>query len=179
MGLECIYLFIFQEKDLLGTLQLLLPILYGVIESVVLSQTYVRTVVGLAVRFIQEPSPGGSHLVDNSRRAYTTSAMVEMLRYMILAVPDTFVALDCFPLPPCVVSHVVNDGNFLSKVSDGTAKINSGSVDVGVLLKEKVIEPQHQSFSIDCVVSSIQKCANNLAMAARPGYPGRSVAKAV
>ncbi|PSS24304.1 Mediator of RNA polymerase II transcription subunit like [Actinidia chinensis var. chinensis] len=168
-----------EEKDLLGTLQLLLPILYGVIESVVLSQTYVRTVVGLAVRFIQEPSPGGSHLVDNSRRAYTTSAMVEMLRYMILAVPDTFVALDCFPLPPCVVSHVVNDGNFLSKVSDGTAKINSGSVEVGVLLKEKVIEPQHQSFSIDCVVSSIQKCANNLAMAARPGYPGRSVAKAV
>ncbi|GFZ06845.1 RNA polymerase II transcription mediator [Actinidia rufa] len=168
-----------QEKDLLGTLQLLLPILYGVIESVVLSQTYVRTVVGLAVRFIQEPSPGGSHLVDNSRRAYTTSAMVEMLRYMILAVPDTFVALDCFPLPPYVVSHVVNDGNFLSKVSDGTAKINSGSVEAGVLLKEKVIEPQHQSFSIDCVVSSIQKCANNLAMAARPGYPGRSVAKAV
>ncbi|XP_057464204.1 LOW QUALITY PROTEIN: mediator of RNA polymerase II transcription subunit 12-like [Actinidia eriantha] len=168
-----------QEKDLLGTLQLLLPILYGVIESVVLSQTYVRTVVGLAVRFIQEPSPGGSHLVDNSRRAYTMSAMVEMLRYMILAVPDTFVALDCFPLPPYVVSHVVNDGNFLSKVSDGTAKINSGSVEAGVLLKEKVIEPQHQSFSIDCVVSSIQKCANNLAMAARPGYPGRSVAKAV
>ncbi|KAH7863983.1 hypothetical protein Vadar_024303 [Vaccinium darrowii] len=128
-----------QEKDLLATLQLVLPILYGVMETVVLSQTYVRTLVGLAVRFIQEPSPGGSDLVDNSRRAYTTSALVEMLRYMILAVPDTFVALDCFPLPPCVVtSQVANDGNFLSK-----------------------------------------KRADNLAMAARPSYPGRNVAKAV
>lgn len=171
---------LFQEKDLLATLQLVLPILYGVMETVVLSQTYVRTVVGLAVRFIQEPSPGGSDLVDNSRRAYTTSALVEMLRYMILAVPDTFVALDCFPFPPCVVtSHVANDGNFLSKVSDGAAKITTGSVEVGCLLKDKGLEPQYQSISIDCVVSSVQKRAENLAMAARPCYPGRNVAKAV
>ncbi|XP_058225582.1 mediator of RNA polymerase II transcription subunit 12 [Rhododendron vialii] len=169
-----------QEKDLLATLQLVLPILYGVMETVVLSQTYVRTVVGLAVRFIQEPSPGGSDLVDNSRRAYTTSALVEMLRYMILAVPDTFVALDCFPFPPCVVtSQVANDGNFLSKVSDGAAKITTGSVEVGCLLKDKGLEPQYQSISIDCVVSSVQKRTENLAMAARPSYPGRNVAKAV
>ncbi|CAL5397828.1 unnamed protein product [Camellia sinensis] len=163
-----------QEKNLLGTLQLLLPILYGIIETVVLSQTYVRSVVGLAVRFIQEPSPGGSDLVDNSRRAYTTSALVEMLQYMILAVPDTFVALDCFPLPLCVVSHVVNDGNFLSKVSDGASKIDYGSV-----LKDKGLEPQYQSFSLDHVVSLIQKRAENLALAARPGYRGRNFAKVV
>ncbi|CAL5383002.1 unnamed protein product [Camellia sinensis] len=168
-----------QEKDLLGILQLLLPILHGVIETVVLSQTYVRTVVGLAVRFIQEPSPGGSDLVDNSRRTYTMSTLAEMLRYMILAVPDTFVALDCFPLPPCVVSYVLTDGNFLSKASDGAAKMNSGSVEVSSLLKDKGLEPQCQSLSIDRVVSSIRKRADKLAMAARPGYPGRNVAKAI
>ncbi|KAJ7007676.1 hypothetical protein NC653_006647 [Populus alba x Populus x berolinensis] len=43
-----------------------------------LSQSFVRTLVGVAVRFIHEPSPGGSDLVDNSRRAYTTSALIEM-----------------------------------------------------------------------------------------------------
>ena len=66
---------------MLEILQLLLPIIYGVIETVVLSQTY----------------------------AYTSSALVEMLRFFILAVSDTFVALDCFPLPLCAVSHVANE----------------------------------------------------------------------
>ncbi|KAL7099439.1 hypothetical protein ACP275_09G084500 [Erythranthe tilingii] len=93
------------------------PIIYGVIETSVSSQTYVRTLALIVVRFIQEPSPGGgSDLVDNSRRAYTTADVVEMLRYLILAVPDTFIALDCFSLPKSVISHVVSDGSFLSKM---------------------------------------------------------------
>ncbi|KAA8520636.1 hypothetical protein F0562_014892 [Nyssa sinensis] len=163
-----------QEKDLLRTLQLLLPIIYGVIETIVLSQTYVRTIVGIAIRFIQDPSPGGSDLVDNSRRAYTTSASIEMLRYLLLAVPDTFVALDCFLLPPSVVSDVVNDGSFFSKVTEDAGKIKNGS-----RLGDKGLEAQCQSLSIGHVVSSIQKCTYNLAMAARPGYPGCNVAKAV
>ncbi|XP_047307150.1 mediator of RNA polymerase II transcription subunit 12 [Impatiens glandulifera] len=161
-----------QEKELLGTLQLVLPILYGVLEILVLSQTYVRTLVGLAVRFIQEPSSGGSYLVDNSRRAYAASSLVEMLRYMILAVPDSFVGLDCFPLPLSVVSHLVNDGNFLLKV-DSAGKSNGGSV--GSLSKDKGITAQ--CLSIDRVVASIKKRTDNLAMAARPGYPGRNAAR--
>lgn len=143
-----------------GILQLLLPIIYGLLETIVLSQTYVRTLVGVAIRFIREPSPGGSDLVDNSRREYTISALVEMLRYLILSVPDTFVALDCFPLPSCVLSHSVNDASFLSKLADRA-------------------EVQSRFLSIDCVVSSIQKRAGNLARAARPCNPGHNVAKAV
>lgn len=154
-----------QEKELLGILQLLLPIVYGVIETIVLSQNYVRTLVGIAVRFIQEPSPGGSDLVDNSRRAYTISALVEILRYLILAVPDTFVALNCFPLPSCVVSNAANDGSLITRVtSEGVSK---------------GLEVHGSSLSIDLVVSSIQKCAISLARAARPGQPGHNVAKAV
>ncbi|KAJ0818282.1 hypothetical protein HanLR1_Chr00c0367g0745031 [Helianthus annuus] len=103
-----------QEKELLEILQLLLPIIYGVIETIVLSQNYVRTLVGVAVRFIQDPSPGGSDLVDNSRRAYTISALVEILRYLMLAVPDTFVSLNCFPLPSCVVS---NDASLITRAT--------------------------------------------------------------
>ncbi|KAA8516052.1 hypothetical protein F0562_019231 [Nyssa sinensis] len=168
-----------QEKELFGTLQLLLPIIYGVIETVVLSQTYLRTIVEVAVRFIQEPSTGGSDLVDNSRRAYTNSALVEMLQYLILAVPDTFVALDCFPLPHCVLSQVVSDGSFFSKVAEDAGKIKTGSLEVSFGLGDKGLEARYQSLSIGRVVSSIQKHADNLAMAARPGYPGRNVAKAV
>ncbi|KAI3756875.1 hypothetical protein L1987_56699 [Smallanthus sonchifolius] len=150
-----------QEKELLGILQLLLPIIYGVIETIVLSQNNVRTLVGIAVRFIQEPSPGGSDLVDNSRRAYTISALAEILRYLILAVPDTFVALNCFPIPSCVVSNAANDGSLITRVTvEGR---NKGQ----------------QQLSINSVVSSIQKCAINLSRAAKPGHSGHNVAKAV
>ncbi|KAK6142806.1 hypothetical protein DH2020_023154 [Rehmannia glutinosa] len=167
-----------QEKELLGVLQLLLPIIYGVIETVVLSQTYVRTLVGIAIRFIREPSPGGSDLVDNSRRAYTTTAVVEMLRYLILAVPDTFVSLDCFPLPVCVVSHVVNDGSFLSKMAEDARKVKDGHIEVTGVLRDKIQEAQAESLSFVSVVSSIQKRVETLSRAARPNYPGYNVAKA-
>lgn len=167
-----------QEKELFEILQLLLPIIYGVIETVVQSQKYVRTLVGVAVRFIREPSPGGSDLVDNSRRAYTTSALVEMLRYLILAVPDTFVALDCFPLPPCVVSQTVNDGSFLSKISKDAGKIKNDPSEVPCVFRDKRLDTQYHS-SLNHVISSIQTRADNLAKAASPGYPGHSVAKAV
>ncbi|XP_038709264.1 mediator of RNA polymerase II transcription subunit 12-like isoform X2 [Tripterygium wilfordii] len=167
-----------QEKELLEVLQLLLPIIYGVLETVVLSQTYVRTLVGVAVRFTREPSPGGSDLVDNSRRAYTTSALIEMLRYLILAVPDTFVALDCFPLPHSVVSYAANDV-FVSKPSEEAGKMKITSAEVASVFKSKGFDAQYQTLSFDYVVSSIQKRADNLAKAASPGYPGHSTAKAL
>lgn len=169
----------FQEKELLGVLQLVLPVVYGVIEAVVLCQTYVRTLVGIAIRFIQEPSPGGSDLVDNSRRAYATTALVEMLRYLILAVPDTFVALDIFPLPSCVVTNVVNDGNFLLKAGEESSKIRKGAQEVLCFQRDKGAEVQNDSFSVDCAVSSIQKRREYLAKGVRPGHIGQNVAKAL
>ena len=158
---------------------MLLPIIYGALETVILSQTYVRSLAGVALRFIQEPSPGGSDLVDNSRKAYTTSALVEMLRYLILAVPDTFVALDCFPLPPCVKSHAVNDGNLISKICGDVEKIKNCSAEAASMFKSKFLDTQYQSLAFDHVVSSIQKRADALAKAASPGYPVHSLAKAV
>ncbi|XP_022632493.1 uncharacterized protein LOC111240861 isoform X4 [Vigna radiata var. radiata] len=71
------------EKQSLEIWQLLLPIVYGFLEIVVLSQTYVRTLTGVALRVIRDPAPGGSDPVDNSRRAYTTSAVIEMLRFFV------------------------------------------------------------------------------------------------
>ncbi|XVF73187.1 hypothetical protein PTKIN_Ptkin12aG0180900 [Pterospermum kingtungense] len=167
-----------QEKELLEILQLLLPIIYGFLETIILCQTYVRNLVSVAVRFIREPFPGGSDLVDNSRRAYTISALVEMVRYLIQAVPDTFVALDCFPLPTCVVSHALNDSGFLLKSSDDAGKVKNNSADAYVL-RGKRFDSQYQSLSFDRVVSAIQKHADILAKGASAGYPSHSVAKAV
>ncbi|CAA2974940.1 mediator of RNA polymerase II transcription subunit 12 [Olea europaea subsp. europaea] len=166
-----------QEKELLSVLQLLLPIIYGFIETVVLSQTYVRTLVGIAVRSIRESSPGGADLVDNSRWAYTTTALVEMLRYLIQAVPDTFVALDCFPLPKCVVTHLVNDVSSFSKISEDARK-KGGPLEVTGMLRDRVHEIQTESLAIDRAVLSIQKRAETLARAAKPNQPGHNVAKA-
>lgn len=168
-----------QEKNLLEILQLLLPIVHGLLETITLSQTYVRTLVTVAIRFIREPSPGGSDLVDNSRRAYTVSALVEMLRYLIQAVPETFVAIDCFPLPPCVVSHTLNDGNFLSKSSEDTGKVKDNSAEVAFAFRSNGIDSKYQSLSLDHLVSGIQKRADNLAKAASYGYPNQGMAKAV
>lgn len=168
-----------QDKELFETLQLLLPIIYAVIEVIVLSQTYVRTLVGVAVRFICEPSPGGSDLVDNSRREYTCSAVVEMLRYLILTVPDTFVALDCFPLPPNVVSHTVNDGGYLSKASEDVAKMEMCSAEVACLFRRKGFDAFYQAVSFGHVVSSIQRHADKLAKVVSSGNPSCGYARAV
>ncbi|CAN1308844.1 Mediator of RNA polymerase II transcription subunit 12 [Linum perenne] len=168
-----------QEKDLLEILQLFLPIIYGFLEAIVLSQTYVRTLATVAVRFIRETSPGGSDLVDNSRRAYTTSALAEMLRYLILAVPDTFVALDCFPLPPSVLSYAASDGTFVSKSLEDARRVKDGTTEVGSVFKSRAIDSQYQTLSFGQVVSSIQKRADNLARAVSPGYSCHNVAKAV
>ncbi|KAK6162336.1 hypothetical protein DH2020_002177 [Rehmannia glutinosa] len=168
-----------QEKELLSVLQLLLPIIYGFIESVVSSQTYVCTLVGIAIQFIREPSPGGSDLVYNSRHAYTTASVVEMLRYLILAVPDTFVALDCFPLPRCVISHVVNDGSFLSKMAGDARKVKNGQTEVAGVVRSRNHEVLAESLTFQSVVSSIQRRAETLLRAVRPNHPGHNVAKAL
>ncbi|KAK7340256.1 hypothetical protein VNO77_20955 [Canavalia gladiata] len=167
-----------QEKQFLEIWQLLLPIVYGFLEIVVLSQSYVRTLAGVALRIIHDPAPGGSDLVDNSRRAYTTSALIEMLRYLILAVPETFVALDCFPLPSSVVSHTVNDGNFVLKATETAGKIKNSSEDVVSVFRSKGFDAQYQSLAFDHVISCIQKQAEDLTKAVSPDYPGRCLAKA-
>ncbi|XP_027928076.1 mediator of RNA polymerase II transcription subunit 12-like isoform X2 [Vigna unguiculata] len=166
-----------QEKQLLEIWQLLLPIVYGFLEIVVLSQTYVRTLAGVALRVIRDPAPGGSDLVDNSRRAYTTSALIEMLRFLILAAPETFVALDCFPLPSSVVSYTINEGNFILKATEAAGKIKNSSEDV-CLFKSKGFDTQYQSLAFDHVISCIQEQVQDLTKAVKPGYPGQYLAKA-
>ncbi|KAF2315304.1 hypothetical protein GH714_038774 [Hevea brasiliensis] len=119
-----------QEKDVLEILQMLLPIIYGVLDTIVLSQTYVRTLAGIVVRYICEPSP-------------------------------------------------VNDGAFVTKVSEEARKTKDNSAGVVGMFRNKGLDAQYQSLSFDQVVSSIKKQADNLAKASCPGYLVHSVAKAL
>lgn len=165
-----------QDKESFETLELLLPVVFGVLETIALSQTYVRSLVEVAVRYIQEPSPGGSSLLDNSRRAYMISALVELLRYLIVAVPDTFVSVDCLPFPPCVLSDAVNCKSFFLK--DGVG-IPNDPRDFPNTTIDKGLDAQSKFLSFDYAVSSIQKRVDNLAKSVSPGAQGNGVAKAV
>ncbi|XP_043715509.1 mediator of RNA polymerase II transcription subunit 12 [Telopea speciosissima] len=164
-----------QEKESLETFELLLPIIYGVIETIVLSQTYVRNLLEVAVRSIQKLPPGGSDLVDNSRRAYTVSAVVEMLRYLIVAVPDTFVAFDCFPLPPSVLSGAIN----IAKVHEVAGKIQYGPNELTTMYSGKRKDSHHRLLSFDHIVSCIQKSADTLTKAVSPGPQGHGLSTVV
>lgn len=175
-----IFLFsLLQEKEVFEILQLLLPIVYGVLESIVLSQTYVQSLVAIAVRFIQEPAPGGSDLVDNSRRAYTLSALIEMVRYLVLAAPDTFVASDCFPLPPSIAACGPNDVSYTSKAYENLEKLRSNSAEISTQFQGRGVDSRFEFLSFDYTISTIQRSAEDLAKIASAGYPQHNVAKAV
>ncbi|KAL0712399.1 hypothetical protein Bca4012_019377 [Brassica carinata] len=168
-----------QEKDVFEILQLLLPIVYGVLESIVLSQTYVQNLVAIAVRFIQEPAPGGSDLVDNSRRAYTLSALTEMVRYLVLAAPDTFVASDCFPLPPSIAACGPNDVSYASKAYENLEKLRSNPAEISTQFQGRGVDSRFEFLSFDYTISTIQRSADDLAKIASAGYPQHNGAKAV
>ncbi|CAH8371329.1 unnamed protein product [Eruca vesicaria subsp. sativa] len=168
-----------QEKDVFEILLLLLPIVYGVLESIVLSQTYVQSLVAIAVRFIEEPAPGGSDLVDNSRRAYTLSALIEMVRYLVLAAPDTFVSSDCLPLPPSIAACGPIDVSYASKAYENLEKLRSNSAEIFTQFQGKGVDSRFGFLSFDYTISTIQRSAADLTKIASAGYPQHNVAKAV
>lgn len=169
----------FQEKDLLIIMQYLLPIIYNVLETITLCQTYVRKLVDISLRYLKEPSIGSSDLADNSQRAYTSAALVEMLQYLILSVPDTFVALDYFPLPRRLVAPAHHDGSVFTKSSIDAEYPKNGPPGVLHIPIAKGVDNKCPSSWFNRVVSSIQKRAICLAKAASTGYSGQNVAKAV
>uniref|UniRef100_A0A7N0UQH3 Mediator complex subunit Med12 domain-containing protein n=1 Tax=Kalanchoe fedtschenkoi TaxID=63787 RepID=A0A7N0UQH3_KALFE len=166
-----------EGKEWVEILLLTLPIIYSLVEIIVLCQTYVRNLVGAAIRFMKEPLPAGSDLVDNSRRAYATSALTELLRYLIMAVPETFVAFDCFPLPQCVLSCAVSDAAFLPRLPEDARK-NINMFPETAYFKDRRLDSHYWS-SLNHIVASIQAQADSLAKTASPGYPGYGAAKAV
>ncbi|GAB2271710.1 hypothetical protein Dimus_006543 [Dionaea muscipula] len=166
-----------QERDLLQVLQLLLPIVYGVIHTIILSQTYVRKLVDVSLHFLRGTSLGASDLVENSQRMYLVSVVNEMLRYLVFSAPDTFVALDCFPLPHSVVNYTPNANHYLYKVDH--EKLKDVQKKVPYIGRDKVVDAEYQLLCFNHTVSSIQKRAMYLRKAANPGHLGQNMAKVV
>nr|XP_029117323.1 mediator of RNA polymerase II transcription subunit 12 isoform X2 [Elaeis guineensis] len=156
-----------QEKDSAEALELLLPVVFDLMESIVLSQTNVRMLVDIAVRSINDLSSSDLSSVDNLKKPSPTSALVGILRYMILSVPDTFVALDCFPLPSCVAPDL-DCRNTVLKVPEGVDSVHFDTRDAYL-----------QYLSCGYTVSSIQKRACNLAKIVNPSLQGHGAAKVV
>ncbi|KAJ6843119.1 mediator of RNA polymerase II transcription subunit 12-like [Iris pallida] len=148
-----------QEKESAEALDLLLPIISDIIESISSSQTYVRTFVDIAVRYINDIYPSGANLLDNSEVPPLASSLVEMLHYLIHAVPDAFVALDCSMLPACVVPDT-----YFRKASQKVSGYDKGDAYL-------------RYSSIRYVVSTIQKRASNLAKIVNPSLQGCGAAK--
>jgi hypothetical protein len=85
---------------------------------------------------------------------------------MVLAVPDTFVSLDCFPLPSFVVPDVYGRGALL-KITGGGGIASSKRRDA------------YRYLSCGYAVCSIQKRASDLATVANPNLQVRGAAKVV
>ncbi|CAL9154196.1 unnamed protein product [Musa hybrid cultivar] len=145
-----------QEKESPEVLELLFPVLFDVIESIALSQTYIRMFVELFVRRIHDLSSSCSSSVDTSQKSFLVDAMVEIVRYLVIVVPDTFVALDCFPLPSCVVPDLRCRNAFL-KLHDSADNVQFDTEDAYL-----------RYLSCGYVTSSIQERASNLSKNVNP-----------
>lgn len=156
-----------QEKESVESLELLLPVACDVIESISLSQTYVRTFVDLAIRSIDDLCPAGSSSIDGSKIPPVASALIEMIHYLILAVPDTFVALDCFQFPTCVFPDI-NYRTALRRITESEGNDHKGTEDTYL---------RHLSFGY--AISTIQKRASSLAKIVNPSFQGRGAAKVI
>jgi hypothetical protein len=155
------YIYFVQERDTIDVLELLLPIVLGLVDTITLSQTYVRMFVELLVRRLNDTS-----VADSPKRPSVSSVIAELLRYMVLAVPDTFVSLDCFPLPSFVVPDVHGRGALL-KITGGGGIASSKRCDA------------YRYLSCGYAVCSIQKRASDLAAVANPNLQVRGAAKVV
>jgi hypothetical protein len=96
---------VWQEKETVEALELLLPIVLELIDGICLSQTCVCLLVDMCLRWLWKLCPSGNipTVTDElTQQRSVAVSLIELLRYLLLVVPDTFVALDCFPLPPCI-----------------------------------------------------------------------------
>ncbi|KAJ8513394.1 hypothetical protein OPV22_003828 [Ensete ventricosum] len=154
-----------QEKESPEAFELLLPLLVDMIESVALSQTYVRMFMDLFVQKIQDPSSSILSSVDSSQKLSLVDAMVGVVRYLIVAVPDTFVALECFPLSSNVVPDLHYRNTFL-KLPECVDNVQFDTRDAYL-----------RYLSCGYVVSSIQKRAFNLSKIVNPSLQAHGAAK--
>ncbi|KAL3675105.1 hypothetical protein R1sor_025053 [Riccia sorocarpa] len=186
-----------QEKDSVEVLQSLLPVILKVIDGLSLSQTHVRSLVDLSLNWLEKLRPSTSappNVVDCSI-SYCASSLSELLRHLLLVVPDTFVALDCFPLPASVCPAQPKEDSLLHVLSAGRWRIKNTPITISDSVEEVKMETdstsrrrfaysqrkhlsQRELLIVD-VVDAIQKRAASLAKAVNPGLLRNNEGKVV
>ncbi|GBG86989.1 hypothetical protein CBR_g44444 [Chara braunii] len=103
-----------QERKSLECWELLIPLVLVMVEGVALSQLHLRMLVDLITIWLKENySVCGDGLrappppPPPSRRLHTLCvSLIELLRYLIVSVPDSFVAFESFPkCVPIAIAH--------------------------------------------------------------------------
>uniref|UniRef100_A0A0E0MAF7 Mediator complex subunit Med12 domain-containing protein n=1 Tax=Oryza punctata TaxID=4537 RepID=A0A0E0MAF7_ORYPU len=155
-----------QERDSAEVLEFLLPIVLSLVDIITLSQTYIHMLVEILIQRLSDASPGSLSVKNNPKMSSITSALVELLQYLILAVPDTFVSLDCFPLPSAVAPDVYGKGALL-KITNGGRIASS--------------RRQNASRHLSCgyAICSVQRRASDLSSVANPNLQVRGAANVV
>lgn len=99
-----------QERVSLDAAEWLLPIVLDLIDEISTCQTLVRMVVEIFLKKLGELCPAGNlpNASEQPRPHYIATFFAELLKYLLTVTPDSFVALDCFPLPPYVTGSSKN-----------------------------------------------------------------------
>ncbi|XP_040384046.1 mediator of RNA polymerase II transcription subunit 12-like isoform X2 [Oryza brachyantha] len=155
-----------QERDSAKVLEFLLPIVLALVDTITLSQTHIHILVEILIQRISDASPGSLSVKNNPKRSFITPALVDLLQHLILAVPDAFVSLDCFPLPSIVAPDVYSKGALL-KITGGGRIVSS---------RRQNASPH---FSCGYAICSVQRRASDLSSVANPNLQVRGSANIV
>ena len=164
--LNSLFLGLLQEKETVEALELLLPIVLELIDGIASSQTHSRTLVETCLQWLRKICPSGH--ISSMTDCTPHSTLVELLRYLLIIIPDTFVGLDCFPLPNCVSAggtYIANAGT--SEDLERNARTNEME-DVGSTISGRVEKSLTRELMVDEKVNSIQKRVTSLTRAVSP-----------
>jgi hypothetical protein len=151
----------------LDATEFLLPIVLDLIDDIATCQTLVRTLVEIFLHRLQMLCPT-SVLPDASEQPaehYIATFLAELLCYLITVVPDSFLALDCFPLPAYIFQTRKGLG---MELKDG--KVGQSSAVSAERAPHRLKRPRTAcEAGVKFMVDVIQKRAMALAKTVNPG----------
>lgn len=111
-------------------LELLLPVVLELIDDISLSQTHSRLIIEICLQWLRKLCPSGNvpSPEDNFRHNQVAETLVKLLHYLLVVIPDTFVALDCFPLPHSVSTGASENSTIESASHDVDRELRVNTV---------------------------------------------------
>lgn len=162
---------ILQEKESVEAVELLLPIVLELIDGISLSQTHSRMVIEICLQWLRKLYPSGyvPSTGENSRHNQVADTLVKLLQYLLVVIPDTFVALDCFPLPHSVTLGGSESSTIESSSNDLERDLRTDPVDEDrSIISEKGKRKLNSEVVVDESVDLIRRRIASLSRAVSP-----------